>query len=139
MLIKLGVRLLIFGAVFFFATRKNPKVLINAKWAMPVVALVFALLNTSLYWALTPVLDLATLGAVGFLMPFIVNMILLVVTVRFFRWDKLPRVHKKVDDKNIESKPLFEINGLMTTLWMAGVLTLAHGVLWFALDYLPTR
>lgn len=137
-LIKLGVRLLIFGVVFFFATRKNPKVVIHTKWAMPVVALVFAVLNTSLYWALTPILDLATLGAIGFLMPFIVNMVLLIATVRFFRWDKLPHVHKK-GDKTADRKPLFEITGLMTTLWMALILTVAHGVLWFALDYLPTK
>ncbi len=141
-LIKLGVRLLLFAVVFFIAARKNPKVVIHARWATPVVALVFAVLNTGLYWALTPILNMATLGAAGFVMPFIVNMILLIATVHFFRWSKLPRfspkVSKTVGDK-AEFRPLFEIQGLMTTLWMAAILTLAHGVLYIALDYLPNR
>lgn len=138
-LIKMGVRLLVFGVVFYFAARKNPKVVIHAKWATPLVAFVFALLNTGLYWALKPLLDLATLGAVGFFMPFIVNMVLLIVTVRFFTWSKLPRFLPKTDDKKAEAKPLFQIQGLMTTLWMAAILTAAHGLLYVGLDYLPTR
>lgn len=143
-LIKLGVRLVVFGAVFFIAARRNPKVVIPVKWATPVVALVFALLNTTLYWALRPVLDLATLGAVGFAMPLIVNIILLYVTVKFFAWDKLPRFVAKApakDDKKKpepgEAKPLFTIDGIFTSMWMALILTVAHGVLWFALDYIP--
>ena len=144
-LIELGVRLVVFGVVFFFAARKNPKVVISAKRATPVVAFVFAALNTILYWALTPILNLATMGAVGFVMPFIVNMLLLIATVRFFRWDKLPKIKVKVGragqdggDKT-ETRPWIEIQGMMTMFWMAGILTLAHGVLWFALDYLPTK
>lgn len=145
-LIKLGVRLVIFGGVFFLAARRNPKVLIHAKWATPLVALVFAALNTGLYWALRPILDFATLGALGFFMPLIVNTVLLVSTVRLFAWDKLPRVrvaepNAKAKPKAAEptAKPLFEIDGIVTTLWMALVLTAAHGVLWVALDYLPSR
>jgi hypothetical protein len=137
-LIKLGVRLLLFGVVFFIAARKNPKVVIHKRWATPAIAFVFAVLNTGLYWALTPILNMATLGAAGFVMPFIVNMILLVATVRVFRWDRLPRFHQDVAGK-ATARPLFEIQGLMTTLWMAGILTLAHGVLYVALDYLPNR
>jgi hypothetical protein len=148
-LIKLGIRLLIFGAVFFFAARRNPKVLIHTKWATPIVAFTFAALNTGLYWALKPILDLATLGALGFFMPFIVNMVLLVVTVKFFAWEKMPHVGgkpgksddkaAKPEDAKAARKPLFEIAGIMTTLWMALVLTAAHGVLWVALDYIPSR
>ena len=142
-LIKLGVRLVIFGVVFYLAARRNPKVLIHAKWATPLVAFVFAALNTGMYWALRPILDFATLGALGFFMPFIVNMVLLVATVRFFAWDKLPRViskpAKSEHDAKPIAKPLFEIAGLMTTLWMALVLTVVHGGLWVALDYLPSR
>src|SRR5688572_19467992 len=93
-LIKLGVRLVIFGAVFYLAARRNPKVMIHARWATPLVAFVFAGLNTALYWALTPVLDLATFGALGFVMPLVVNALLLVATVKFFAWQKLPRVMK---------------------------------------------
>lgn len=145
LLIKLGVRLVVFGAVFFIAARKNPKVVIPVKWATPVVALVFALLNTTLYWALRPVLDLATLGALGFAMPLVVNIILLFATVKFFAWEKLPRfVAKKSgakDDKKKsepgEAKPLFAIDGIFTSMWMALILTAAHGALWVALDYIP--
>jgi hypothetical protein len=146
-LIKLGVRLLVFGAVFYLAARRNPKVVIPTKWATPLVAFVFALLNTTLYWALQPVLDLATLGALGFLMPMIVNTLLLWGTVKFFAWEKLPRFVPKApagDDKKKskdagEAKPLFTINGLFATLWLALILTIAHGALWVALDYIPAR
>jgi hypothetical protein len=147
LLIKLGVRLVVFGAVFFIVARRNPKVVIPVKWATPLVAFVFALLNTTLYWALRPVLDIATLGALGFAMPLVVNIILLYVTVKFFAWEKLPRFvaktpskdgEKKSDQKG-EAKPLFTINGIFTSMWMALILTAAHGALWFALDYIPNR
>jgi len=121
-LIKLGVRLVVFGLVFFIATRKNPKVIVTKKRMLPVIALVFAVLNTALYWLLAPLLNVATLGAAGFLMPFVVNMVLLVGTVKIFeRWK------------------WFQIEGLMTTLWMAAFLTLAHGALYLGLDYFPAR
>jgi hypothetical protein len=143
-LIKLGVRLLIFGAVFYVAARRNPKVIIPTKWATPMVAFVFALLNTTLYWALRPVLDLATLGAVGFFMPLIINTLLLFGTVKFFTWHKLPRFVPKTSDKEAkkgsgEAQPLFAIKGLFTTLWLALILTAAHGALWVALDYIPSN
>jgi uncharacterized membrane protein YvlD (DUF360 family) len=121
-LIKLGIRLVVFTAVFWLAAKKNPKVTITPKWATPIVAAVFALLNTFLYWALKPVLNLATLGAIGFLMPLVVNVILLVVTVRVF-----------------QRKEWVKIDGVIATMWMAVVLTLAHGVLWFGVDYLPPK
>src|SRR5689334_14969525 len=81
-LIKLGARLVAFGLVFYFAARRNPNVSVPNKWATPLIALVFALLNTALYWALKPILNLATLGAAGFVMPFVVNLVLLYATVR---------------------------------------------------------
>lgn len=122
LLIKLGVRLVVFGAVFVIAAWKTEKITIHKKWAAPLIALVFATLNTALYWVLTPVLDLATLGALGFVMPFVVNMLLLYVTVKVF-----------------EKKQWFELGGVLATIWLAAILTIAHGVLWFALDYLPNR
>ena len=63
-LIKLGVRLVVFTGVFWFAAKKNEKVIFEKKWAPPLVALVFAILNTGLYWMLKPILNLATMGAV---------------------------------------------------------------------------
>jgi hypothetical protein len=139
------VRLVVFGAVRFYATRRNPKVIIPVKWAMPLVAFVFALLNTTLYWVLRPVLDLATFGALAFFMPLIINTLLLFGTVKFFTWHKLPRFVPKASegDKKSkdggEAKPLFAIHGLFATLWLALILTVAHGALWVALDYLPAK
>lgn len=118
--VKLGIRLVVFAAVFWIAAAKHDRISFAKRWAPPVVALVFAALNALLYWALLPLLDLATLGAVSFAMPFLANILLLGITVRIF-----------------QSREWFKIEGVFATLWMATFLTLAHGVLWFALDYLP--
>jgi len=121
-LIKLGARLVVFGLVFFVVARRSPRVSVPRRWATPLIALVFALMNTALYWALTPILNLATLGAAGFLMPFVANLVLLYATVRIF-----------------SGKQWIRIEGTMTYLWLAAILTAAHGLLWFGLDYLPPR
>jgi hypothetical protein len=154
LLIKLGVRLLVFGAVFFVAARRNPRIIIRKKWATPLIAFVFAFLNTALYWALRAVIDVATLGAISFVLPLILNMIFLIATVRVFASirDKLaaraplPEAPTKKkgaaatdDAAATERKAWFEIDGIFATLWMALFLTAAHGALWFALDYIPNR
>jgi uncharacterized membrane protein YvlD (DUF360 family) len=123
-LIKLGIRLVVFTLVFWVAAKRNEKIVFAKKWAPPVVGLVFALLNTLLYWALVPVLDVATLGVASFVMPFIVNAFLLYATM-------------KVLDLRDWSREWFKIEGIFANLWMATFLTVAHGVLWFALDYVP--
>ena len=94
-LIKLAIRLVVFGGVFFLAAKKNPKVVIHNKWATPLIALVFALLNTGVYWLLTPILNLATLGVMGFIMPFVVNMVFLLGTVKVSEKlnEKIGRAH----------------------------------------------
>lgn len=127
-LIKLAIRLLVFGVVFFIAAKKNPKVVIHNKWTTPLIALVFALLNTGVYWLLTPILNLATLGAMGFIMPFVVNMVFLLGTVKAF---------EKLNEKRKSESKWIEIQGIMATLWMAAFLTLAHGALYLGLDYFP--
>jgi hypothetical protein len=121
-LIKLGARLVVFGLVFYLAARRNPKIQLPRKWATPLIALVFALMNTVLYWALTRVLNLATLNAIGFLMPFAANLVFLYATVRIFA-----------------ARKWIAIEGALTYLWFAVILTAAHGLLWFGLDYLPPR
>jgi hypothetical protein len=121
-LIRLGARFVVFGLVFFLAARRNSKVLLPRKWATPLIALVFAVMNTALYWALTRILSLATLGAASFVMPFVANLVLLYLTVRIFAGRKW-----------------LEIEGTMTYLWLATILTAAHGLLWLGLDYLPPR
>ena len=133
LLIKLGVRLVVFTAVFWLVARseakkaegpkkREPRVVITPRWATPIVAAVFALANVGLYWALKPILNLATLGAIGFLMPLVVNFLLLAGTVRLF-----------------ESKKWIKVNGLFALLWLAIIVTIAHGVLWFGVDYLPPK
>lgn len=119
-LVKLGVRLVVFTAVFWFAAKKNKKIIFEKKWATPLIALTFALMNTALYWMLKPVLNIATMGAVAFAMPLVINGALLLGTERIF-----------------QSRKWFRIEGLFATLWMAIFLTLAHGALWVALDYIP--
>jgi hypothetical protein len=150
LLIKLAVRLVVFGAVFFVAAKKHPKILIHNKWATPLIALVFALLNTAVYWALTPILNLATLGALGFAMPLVANVVFLLATEKLFkaiaekrqaRQGKTPEgkgTGKGEGKGSPEIKPWFEIQGFFATLWMAIALTVAHGALWVGLDYLPS-
>jgi uncharacterized membrane protein YvlD (DUF360 family) len=121
-LIKLGVRLVVFTGVFWFAAKKNKKVIFEKKWAPPLVALVFAILNTGLYWLLRPVLDVATLGVLGFAMPLVINGGLLALTMKL-----------------LAKRKWFRIDGLLATLWLAIVLTIVHGALWLAIDYIPAQ
>jgi hypothetical protein len=121
-LIKLGVRLVVFGLVFFIATRKNKKVIVAKTRMLPLIALVFATLNTALYWGLSKLLNLATMDTAAFLMPLAINLALLIGTIKIF-----------------EKKKWLEVQGLMTTLWLALFLTAAHGLLWVGLDYIPAH
>ena len=122
LLIKLGIRLLGFIAVFFLATRKNPKIKIEPRWAIPLVAGVFGIMNVGMYWLLKPVLDLATFGAAWFAMPLLINLGFLIATMRI-----------------TEKKKWLVIDGIRATLYLALLLTAAHGVFWFALDYIPSK
>ena len=62
LLIKLAVRFGVFLLVFALAAWKMPKVRIHPKFALPLVALVFAVLNVGLYWLFKPVLNLPHTG-----------------------------------------------------------------------------
>jgi uncharacterized membrane protein YvlD (DUF360 family) len=113
-LIELGVRIVVFGGVFGVVAWKSERVNVKPRWALPLVGLVFGVANVGLYWAMKPVLNLATLGTMGLGMPLIVNGILLWGTNRVL-------------------KPL-KIEGLLTMFWLALYLTVAHGVLWVVFD-----
>ncbi|MEZ4367216.1 MAG: phage holin family protein [Kofleriaceae bacterium] len=145
LLVKLGVRLVAFTLVFWFAAKKNPKIVVSPRWALPLVAAVFALLNTGLYWLLKPVLNLATLGMMAMLMPLIVNGALLGLTLRIVarRWRRraatTEAAGKGQDKRKTERPPWLRIDGIFATMWLAVVLTLAHGALWVAMDYLPAK
>jgi Mycobacterial 4 TMS phage holin, superfamily IV len=121
-LIKLAIRLVAFVAVFWFATRKNPKIKIEPRWSLPLVAGVFAIFNVALYWILRPVLNLATFNVAWFAMPLVINLLFLMATLRV-----------------VQSKKWLVIDGVRATLWLAVILTVAHGVLYVSLDYLPTK
>ena len=122
LLVKLGIRLLAFVVVFWLATKKNPKVKIQPRWAIPLVAGLFGLLNAGLYWLFRPLIHVATFGAIAFAMPFVLNGAFLYVTERAFA-----------------KRKWLQIEGLLATLWLAAILTAAHGVLWLALDYIPAN
>lgn len=122
LLLKLGIRLLGFIAVFFVAARKHPKIKIEPRWAIPLVAGLFGLMNVGMYWLLKPLLNLATFGAAWFAMPLFINLGFLVATLRI-----------------TEKKKWLVIDGIRATLWLAFVLTIAHGVLWFGLDWIPAK
>lgn len=122
LLVKLGIRLLAFVAVFFLAARKNPKIKIEPRWAIPLVAGLFGVMNVGMYWLLKPLLNIATFGAAWFAMPLLINLGFLIATMRVF-----------------EKKKWLVIDGIRATLWLAMILTLAHGVLWFGLDWIPAK
>jgi uncharacterized membrane protein YvlD (DUF360 family) len=121
-LVKLGIRLLAFIAVFWIATKKNPKVKIEPRWAIPLVAGLFGLFNTGLYWITKPILHIATFGALAFVLPLVINGAFLYATARA-----------------VEKKRWLQIEGFFATIWLALILTAAHGALWFALDYIPAN
>ncbi len=121
-LVKLAIRLVAFIAVFWVATKKNPKVKIEPRWAIPLVAGLFGLFNAGLYWAIKPILHLATFGALAFVLPFAINGAFLYATARA-----------------VEKKRWLQIDGFFATIWLALILTAAHGVLWFGLDYIPAN
>ncbi len=119
-LIKFGVRLVVFGLVIWLVSKRNKDVIIHKRLAIPLIALLFAALNAALYFILKPILNIATLGAVEYLMPLVINILLLALTIRV-----------------IEKKQWIEIKGLIATLYLGVALTVAHGALWLALDYIP--
>jgi uncharacterized membrane protein len=121
-LIKLAVRLVVFTGVFWFAAKRNKSIVFEKKWAPPLVGVVFAVLSTALYWVLKFVANIATVGMVSFALPVVINGVLLYATLKIF-----------------EKKKWFRIDGFFATIWMILFLTLAHGVLWFGLDFIPTK
>jgi hypothetical protein len=120
LLVKLGIRLVGFIGAFWLAAAKNPRIKIQPRWAIPLVAGSFAVFNVGLYWLLKLVLNLATFGVASFVMPFLINLGLLVATLRLF-----------------QKREWFVVEGIRATLYLALLLTAVHGVFWFGLDYLP--
>ena len=93
LILKLLVRVVVFGIVIAFVTRRDSKVTVEPRSALPTVAAVFALLNVLLYSFLWTVLNVSTLFLLFFVVPFVANAILLWATdklVQSFRVDGLP-------------------------------------------------
>lgn len=122
LLVKLAIRLVGFIGVFWLAAAKHPKIKIQPRWAIPLVAGSFAVFNVGLYWLLKPVLNLATFGVAWFVMPFLINLGFLIATLRVF-----------------QKKEWFVVDGIRATLYLALLLTAVHGGFWFGLDYLPAK
>jgi len=134
MLLKVGLRLVAFTAVFWFASRprrdkalpkdaprKPPRIAIRPRWAIVLVGVLFAALNTVLYWLVRSVLDLATLRMFSLLMPLVVNAFLLWGTSQI-----------------VARKQWLRIDGWFAAVSLVAALSLTQGALWLALDYLPT-
>ena len=115
-LIKIAIRFVVFGLVFGLMMWRDKRVRVHPRYALPLVAAVFALLNTGLYWLLKPVLNLASLGTFAFAMPFLLNGVFLYVTQKILR-------------------PL-RIEGIWPMVVLSFFLTVAHGVLWLFLDHI---
>jgi uncharacterized membrane protein YvlD (DUF360 family) len=93
LVLKVLVRVVVFGIVIAFVTRRDSKVIVEPRSALPTVAAVFAVLNVLLYSFLWTVLNISTLFLLFFVVPFVANAILLWVTdklVKSFRVDGLP-------------------------------------------------
>ncbi len=67
-------------------------------------------------------LNLATFGAAWFAMPLVINLGFLVATMRI-----------------LDKKRWLVIEGVRATLFLALVLTVAHGVFWLGLDWIPAK
>jgi len=109
MLVKLLVRFAVFGIALTLVIRRDPGVKVTPRSALPLVAGVFAVLNALLYGLLATGLNIVTLFAFFFLVPFAANAILLLVTDRFV-------------------KP-FKIESLTALVRASLVVTIAHIVL----------
>jgi uncharacterized membrane protein YvlD (DUF360 family) len=106
LVIKLLVRVVVFGIAIAYVTRKNAKVKVEPRAALPAVALVFALLNTGLYWLIAGTFKVVTLWTLAIVAPFVANAALLWLTDRIL-------------------KP-FKVDGWMALAYAAFVVTLAH-------------
>jgi len=84
-LLKLAARIFVFGVALTFACRRSSDVRVEPRSAMPTVALVFTILNTILYSLISSVLNLGTLWLFFFIVPFVANAVILLLTDRLLK------------------------------------------------------
>jgi uncharacterized membrane protein YvlD (DUF360 family) len=106
LLLKLLIRTVVFGIVIAFVTRRDSKVVVEPRSALPTVAAVFAVLNVALYSFLWTVLNISTLFVLFFVVPFVANALLLWLT-----------------DKLMKS---FRVEGVSSLAFTSLCVTLAH-------------
>lgn len=106
LLIRLGIAFVVFGAAITFATLKIKEVKVTHKAVIPLVAIVFALLNTGLYWLVAFTIKAISLWTLALVAPFLANAVLLYATDRLLKQ--------------------FEIKGIMPFLKTAGLMTIGH-------------
>jgi uncharacterized membrane protein YvlD (DUF360 family) len=84
-IVRLVARLFVFGVALTFACRRGRDVRVEPREMMFPVAAVFTVLNTVLYYILAGALNLGTLWMFFFVVPFVANAILLLITDRLLR------------------------------------------------------
>jgi uncharacterized membrane protein YvlD (DUF360 family) len=107
--LKLLVRIFVFGVALTFAVRRSRDVRVEPRSMLPAVAGVFTALNTLLYYLLATALNLGTLWMFFFIVPFVANAIILLITDRIL-------------------KP-FKIESMTALVRTAGIVTVAHFIL----------
>jgi uncharacterized membrane protein YvlD (DUF360 family) len=105
-LIHFLLRFLVFGVAITFACKKVKGVAVQPKAMLPVVAIVFALLNALLYGVVKFGLNVVSLWTLSIVAPVLVNAALLWVTDRLV-------------------KP-FKIDGLIAFVQTTCIVTVAH-------------
>lgn len=108
-LIKLLIRVVVFGVAIGYVLRKSPNVKVTPKKFLPLVALVFAALNVLAYGIISFGANLVTLWTLSIFVPFLANAILLHLTSRVVKQ--------------------FKVDGILPLLFASLVVTIAHFVL----------
>ena len=85
LIVRLVARLFVFGVALTFACRRHRDVRVEPREMMFPVAAVFTVLNTVLYYILAGALNLGTLWMFFFVVPFVANAIILLITDRLLR------------------------------------------------------
>jgi uncharacterized membrane protein YvlD (DUF360 family) len=112
-LVMMLVRVVVFAIAIAFVTRRSSGVRVEPRKQLPLVALVFALLNVALYWLLSTAVTWGSLLTLSLVAPFVANAILIWVTSKLVK--------------------ALRIDGLLELAYAALILTLVH----FGLRLLP--
>jgi uncharacterized membrane protein YvlD (DUF360 family) len=107
--LMLLVRVVAFAIAIAFVTRRSSGVKVTPRQALPLVAVVFGVLNLALYWLISAVVTVGSLWTLSLVAPLIANALLLEGTSRLI-------------------KPL-KIEKLSSLLYASLILTVVHLIL----------